>query len=228
MVRKTKEESLVTRERLLDAAETLFRERGVTRTSLADVATGAGMTRGAVYWHFKDKADLFRAMCDRATLPLESNFERAEADSHTDPLGTLRELSIAALTSLATDARAQNVFEIIFHKSELVDELAGLATTHRQERCACLGQIEEVMRRAAAAGQLPEDIDAALATQGLHAVMVGLMHEWVLDPTAYDLATAAPALVDMFIAGLRTQPPRLAAKPQATLPPPRLAAAKSA
>ena len=162
MARKTKEESLVTRERLLDAAEALFRERGVTRTSLADVATGAGMTRGAVYWHFKDKADLFRAMCDRATLPLDANFERMDIDSRADPLGTLRTLSIAAMTSLATDERVQNVFEIVFHKSEMVDELAGLATSHRTERCACLAQIEDVIRRAALAGQLPADIDAAL------------------------------------------------------------------
>ncbi len=210
MVRKTKEESLATRERLIDAAEALFRERGVTRTSLADVATGAGMTRGAVYWHFKDKADLFRAMCDRATLPLDANFERIDVDSQADPLGTLRTLSIGALTSLATDARAQNVFEIVFHKSEMVDELAGLATSHREERCACLTQIEDVIRRAALAGQLPADIDARLATQVLHALMVGIMHEWVLDPSAYDLAAAAPAVVDMFIAGMRTQPPRLA------------------
>lgn len=208
MARKTKEEALATRERLLDAAESLFREHGVTRTSLAEVATAAGMTRGAVYWHFKDKADLFRAMCDRATLPLETQFEHAAIDAASDPLAVLRELSIAALTSLAEDPRAQKVFEIVFHKSELVDELAGLATSHRQERCACLAQIEEIVRGAAAAGQLPADIDAALATQALHALMVGVMHEWVLDPSAYDLANAAPGFIDMFIAGLRTNPPR--------------------
>jgi len=234
MGRRTKEESLATRERLLDAAEALFREQGVTRTSLAEVATAAGMTRGAVYWHFKDKADLFRAMCDRATLPMEAHFERADTDAQSDPLGTLRTLSIAALTSLATDARVQNVFEIVFHKSELVDELAGLATTHRQERCACLAQIEEVVRLAATSGQLPADVDASLATQGLHALMVGIMHEWVLDPAAYDLATAAPALVDMFIAGLRVNPPRKAVRPAecmasataAPLPAPAVAAVR--
>jgi len=213
MARRTKEEAKATRERLLDAAEMLFREHGVTRTSLAEVATAAGMTRGAVYWHFKDKADLFRAMCDRATLPLEANFERTGHDAETDPLGTLRALSIGALQSLATDTRAQNVFEIVFHKSELVDELAGLATAHRQERCACLAQIEEMVRRAARVGQLPEDLDAALATQGLHALMVGIMHEWVLDPSAYDLAAAAPGLIDMFMAGLKAHPPRLRARP---------------
>src|SRR4051794_18166144 len=116
MARRTKEEAQATRERLLDAAESLFREHGVTRTSLAEVATAAGMTRGAVYWHFKDKADLFRAMCDRATLPLETQFEHVGADIADDPLGVLRELSIGALRTLAEDARAQNVFEIVFHK----------------------------------------------------------------------------------------------------------------
>ena len=88
-MRKTKEDALATRERLLDAAEALFRERGVTRTSLAEVATAAGMTRGAVYWHFKDKADLFRAMCDRATLPLDAQF-RADRTMTRAPIRSAR------------------------------------------------------------------------------------------------------------------------------------------
>ena len=108
MARRTKEEAQATRERLLDAAEVIFRDRGVTRTSLAEIATAAGMTRGAVYWHFKDKADLFRAMCDRATLPLDTMFERAGETAAADPLGTLRTLSIGALTSLA-DSRCRSL-----------------------------------------------------------------------------------------------------------------------
>lgn len=211
MVRKTKEASHATRERLLDAAEGLFRERGVTRTSLTDIAAGAGMTRGAVYWHFKDKADLFRAMCERATLPLEASFERADADAPDDPFATLRSRSIAALRHLADDPQVQCVFEIVFHKSELVDELAGLASARRDDHDACLVEIAAVIRRAAAAGQLPADIDAPLAARGLHAAIVGIMHEWVLDPTAYDLSAMAPALIDMFLAGMRAQPPRVAA-----------------
>ena len=69
MVRKTKEAALATREALIDAAERTFRRRGVTRTSLADVAAEAGMTRGAIYWHFRDKAELFEAMCARTMMP---------------------------------------------------------------------------------------------------------------------------------------------------------------
>jgi len=212
MARKTKMEAQETRERLLDAAETVFRHRGVTRTSLAEIATAAGVTRGAVYWHFKDKAALFHAMCDRATLPLDALFERASETASTDPLTTLRDLCVGALQRLAVDARTQVVFEVIFHKTELVDELAGIATSHENERCQCLGQIEAIIRRCAELGELPPEIDTSLAAQGLNALMVGIMHEWVLDPAAYDLASAAPALIDAFLAGLAARPPRRAAR----------------
>ncbi len=208
MVRRTRTEALETRERLLDAAEREFRLRGVSRTSLAEVATAAGVTRGAVYWHFRDKVELFRAMCERATLPLDAMFERAMPHAATDPLGTLRTLFLGALTRLASDARTQNVFEILFHKSELVGELADFAAGMRVERTQCLGEIRGLVAQAAACGQLPVDTDPALATQALHALMVGIMHEWVLDPAAYDLATAAPALIDAMLAGLRASPPR--------------------
>ena len=65
MARRTKGEALETRHRILDVAERVFSERGVTRTSLADVAKAAGVTRGAIYWHFADKADLFAGTAAR-------------------------------------------------------------------------------------------------------------------------------------------------------------------
>jgi TetR/AcrR family acrAB operon transcriptional repressor len=69
-----------------------------------------------------------------------------------------------------------------------------------------------MMREAARQGQLPADLDEALATQAMHAYMVGIMHEWVLDPAAYDLAGAAPGFIDIFLGGLAAKPPRLRPK----------------
>jgi TetR/AcrR family acrAB operon transcriptional repressor len=212
MARKTKLEAQVTRERLLDAAEGVFRQRGVTRTSLAEIAAAAGVTRGAVYWHFKDKAALFHAMCDRATLPLDALFERAGETASAAPLQTLRELCVGALQRLAVDPRTQVVFDVIFHKTEMVDELADMATSNETERCRCLSQIEVILRRCAEMGELPSDTDPVLAAHGLNALMVGIMHQWVLDPSSYDLAAAAPALIDTYLAGLMARPPRRAVK----------------
>jgi TetR/AcrR family acrAB operon transcriptional repressor len=208
MARRTKEQAGITRELVLDAAERVFREHGVTRTSLAKVATAAGMTRGAVYWHFKDKADLFAALCERATLPLDAMLAATGSASTHDPLGALRDFMASALRHLATDPRAQAVFEIIFLKTELCGELGEVAGRRDRERRACLSQVEQLVRQAVDLGHLPADTDAVLVTQLLLGCMGGLMREWVLGQRAYDLAKVAPSLVECIIAGIVAHPPR--------------------
>jgi TetR/AcrR family acrAB operon transcriptional repressor len=139
-------------------------------------------------------------------------FERAGETASAQPLQTLRELCVGALQRLAVDARTQVVFDVIFHKTEMVDELADMATSNETERCRCLSQIEVIIRRCTETGDLPPDTDPVLAAHGLNALMIGIMHQWVLDPASYDLAAAAPALIDTYLAGLLACPPRRAAR----------------
>src|SRR4051812_33686288 len=208
MVRRTKEAAAATREQLLEAAERVFRECGVTRTSLDHIANAAGVTRGAVYWHFRDKIDLFDAMCARATSPMQTLLERSADDARDGALATLRALCVHALTHLATDPRAQAFFEIIFHKSELIGEMEQLSQRHERECSGARNRIAAILRRAVAQRELPADTDASIAAHAVHACVIGLMHEWVIAPKSYDLARAAPFIIDMLIAGLRGEPPR--------------------
>lgn len=62
MVRKTKEETENTRAQILQAALDCFYEKGFSKTSFDDIAERIDMTKGAVYWHFKDKAELLVAL----------------------------------------------------------------------------------------------------------------------------------------------------------------------
>ena len=210
MVRKTKEAALATRETLIDAAEQVFRRNGVTRTSLADVAAEAGMTRGAIYWHFRDKAELLEAMCARTTMPLDDALAEAARNVPDDPLGTLRTLAVEALVRLARDPHMHAVFEILFHRCELTGDLADRGVVRAQDRAACVTRVERLVRLAVERGQLPDDTDVALAARVLHGGMVGLMHDWAGAPHECDLGAAAPALVDALIAGVRAAPPRVA------------------
>jgi TetR/AcrR family acrAB operon transcriptional repressor len=59
MARRTKAEAEQTRQKILKAALDLFVEKGYERTTFEDVATRIRLTKGAVYWHFKSKPDLF-------------------------------------------------------------------------------------------------------------------------------------------------------------------------
>src|SRR5690349_8299683 len=120
MVRRTKEDALATRSSLLDAAERLFQAKGVSGTSLNDIAVAAGTTRGAIYWHFKDKADLFNAMMARVTMPLEEAFQQSGVGE--DPLPGMRQCMLRALRSTAGDEQTRRVFEVATQKVEYVDE----------------------------------------------------------------------------------------------------------
>jgi TetR/AcrR family acrAB operon transcriptional repressor len=207
MVKKTREATLATRESLLAAALQVFRERGVAHTRLSDVAERAGVTRGAIYWHFKDKAELFQAVCERGTLPVEALLAEASQNLQRDPLATVRQLALMALTQLAQHADTQAMFDVIFHKCEFTADLAPVVAKNDADRAACLSQVQQLFEQAVVCGQLPPATDTFLATQGLHAYMVGLMHEWVLNPESYDLAACAEALLDCYLAGLATRPP---------------------
>lgn len=207
MVKKTREDALATRETLLAAALQVFRERGVAHTRLADVAARAGVTRGAIYWHFKDKAELFAAVCERGTLPVEALLAEASRSTQRDPLATVRQLALMALTHLAGCADTQAMFDVIFHKCEFTEELAPVVAKNDADRAACLSQVQALLDQAVAVGQLPPHTDTFLATQGLHAYMVGLMHEWVPNPGSYDLAACAEPLLDCYLSGLAARPP---------------------
>jgi len=78
MARRTKHEAQATREHLLDTAEQVILARGLSRTSLQDIAQAAGLSRGAIYWHFVDKVALFNAIMDRVDLPLEQALALAQ------------------------------------------------------------------------------------------------------------------------------------------------------
>ena len=90
MARRSKEDALATRHSLLDAAEHVFLAQGVAGTSLNDIAVAAGTTRGAIYWHFKDKADLFNAMMDRVLMPLHLATAVDDQAPSGDPLPALK------------------------------------------------------------------------------------------------------------------------------------------
>jgi TetR/AcrR family acrAB operon transcriptional repressor len=218
MARRTKAEAVATREALLDAAEREFREKGVAHTTLADVAKAAGLTRGAIYWHFRDKAELFEAMCERAAMPMEAMLGCVAGKRCADPLGTLRDMAILGLTRLASNSRTQAVFDVIFHKCEFTAELAPVALRQRMADEGCRGQVIGLLEQAIARGQLPADTDPRLAAELLKAFMVGVMHEWVQNPGAHALERTAPVFIDTVLAGLAANPPRRASRHRSARP----------
>jgi TetR/AcrR family transcriptional regulator, acrAB operon repressor len=212
MARKTREGAAATREALLDAAERVFRAKGVAHTTLADVAQAAGLTRGAVYWHFRDKAEMLAAMCERAALPLEAMIACCGANLKLPPLTILRNNAVQGLMRLARDTRTQAVFDVVFNNCESNDESTPLNDRRRLNDEGCRQHVVGLLRRAIDEGALPADTDSAMAAEIIKAFMLGVMHAWVEDPRAYDLERNAHQMIDVLLAGLVARPPRVAGK----------------
>lgn len=206
MVRRTKQEALATRSSILDAAELVFHERGVSRTSLNDIAQAAGVTRGAIYWHFKDKGDLFNAMMERACEPFDDLGERYDASTSPRPIESLRDKLVEVLRRFVADPALQRTVEIATHKVEYIDELVVARQRLLEMRTAYQANGEIALRRAQQLGQVERGISPRAFGIGLHALIDGLLQNWLLDPSAFDLVKVGRSTIDLYMAGLPMTP----------------------
>jgi TetR/AcrR family acrAB operon transcriptional repressor len=201
-VRRTKEESEQTRRQIIAAARRVFARQGVRRTTLEEVARAAGVTRGAIYWHFAGKTELFYAMREQVSLPtIDTGFASSAADA-ADPLGSAERYLKGVIASLHERA-ARETFRIMTFKCEYVGEL-GRELDRQRSRCAELtGKLAQVYRRARRTGQLRPGLApdaAALATCGF---LVGLVRLWLMDGTHGPIRRSAGAIIRSHIDSYR-------------------------
>lgn len=202
MARRTKDEAQETRNALLDAAEEVFHRKGVAHTSLAEIASAASVTRGAVYWHFENKADLFNAMMQRVFLPLEAPVADSRPDAWEQPLEALRTMVLGFLDRVASDPRYPRVLRIAWHQCEHVGDIAAIRDSQLECGRRYLTVYEAAIRFARERGVVPTSVDPRHAAVGLIAVVDGLIVNWTMHPRLFSLAQVGRAAVDTYLAGL--------------------------
>lgn len=178
MARKTKEEAERTRQQIIQAARQVFHECGVSRTSLESIAKAAGVTRGAVYWHFANKADLFFALREQTSLPLLARTDSLLlAEGLTDPIEGVEQALIEFFHSLEICPEVRQLFEIMVLRCEYVDEFAAVQTEVNRPVLDFLGKIEAAYRRAQEQGALRPGLEPALIALDTWAFASGLFHQ---------------------------------------------------
>jgi len=202
MARKTKQEALETRHSILDAAERLFQQHGVSRTSLQQIAQEAQVTRGAIYWHFKDKAELFDAMMERATMPLEQGMSIRGAPTQPITLADLRWGLVNVFYCATHNERTRRVFEIAMQKVEYTGEMQALHERKLSVRRSWRDQNQAVFDLAVAQGHLPAGLNTQVAAIALVSLVDGLLHQWITDPESFDLMGVGQTAVEGFLSSM--------------------------
>jgi len=203
MARRTKDDAQKTRDGILDAAEKVFYAHGVTRSSLEQVAESAGVMRGAVYWHFKDKPALCEAMAQRVYLPHEDMLEKLAAQPSDKPLEDLKKSCLHALRMMAKDKRRREVVTILFQRCEYTEEMLDII----KRRNACKNRMLVLSEKLFIhAGELKmvascwTPHQAAVATQAL---MTGLILGGLENRKNFGFATVGATCVEAFFNSLQ-------------------------
>jgi TetR/AcrR family transcriptional regulator, acrAB operon repressor len=201
MVRRTKAQTEQTRLEIIAAARQVFAGRGVSRTTLADIAKEAGVTRGAIYWHFKNKPDLFFAMMEQVSLPLIDIIdEHLPAQNPGDPLRSIRASMIEILRLLTDDVIARTTFEIVTSKCEYVDEFSRLDSRVTKTGCAYIKKLTHAYDDAQKKGLLRGGADPAQYALDSYLFMKGLINLWLADTEGTIIRDKAATLIESHIA----------------------------
>lgn len=191
MARKTKQQAQETRQHILDVALRLFSRQGVSSTSLAEIAKAAGVTRGAIYWHFKNKSDLFSEIWELS----ESNIGELEIEYQAkfpdDPLSVLREILVHLLEATVTEERRRLLMEIIVHKCEFVGEMAVVQQAQRSICVESYDRIEQTLTHCIKAKMLPGNLMTRRAAILMRGYISGIMENWLFAPQSFDLKKEA-------------------------------------
>ena len=131
-MKRTAEEAAKTRTDLLDAALAVFSQKGYSATRLQDIAAMAGVTRGAIYHHFQNKAGLFEALMNEASEG-GNNIMLDAINAGGSFLDICERILVGSYEIVATNKRARDIMSIYLFKSDFSDELQPFAEMLKQQ-----------------------------------------------------------------------------------------------
>ena len=170
MSRKTREDSQRTRDTILDAAEQVILCKGVGRTTIGDIADAAGVSRGAVYGHYKNKIDLSIALCERAFSSMEIPARIAEESA----LQTLYREGIYLLRLYSEPGPVQRILHILYLKCDFSEDHLALLDIRNKWEVQRMADTEKLIIEAVTDNELPQTTDIKLANLYLHSLVDGI------------------------------------------------------
>ncbi|RAX43604.1 TetR family transcriptional regulator [Rhizobium tropici] len=196
-MRRTKEEAAETRSEILHSAKALFLDKGYENVSLEEIAAAAGVTRGAVHWHFKNKQGLMFAIRDEAQQPFQELAERMSKELPTNPLDLVAEAIAGIFDDVQGDPRKRSMLKVMMHLDmAFCDGTTNRASSFRHDMHEHFERIFTLMNEKT---KLPAPWTPDTAASALTAVIGGLITEWTLDRGNFQLVPCGQMFIKMIL-----------------------------
>ena len=173
-MRRTKEEALETRRRILESALDIFSSKNYVNASLTEIAQNIGLSKGALYWHFKNKNDLLLQLVDMICREGEQNLQSA-IDNGSNESQKLRNYYKAELMRPLTDERYQKIHRLMQSCREWPQEIQErvhemIADSIARDK----SMVEMLIIEGQKEGKIKKDISAHLVAVLISCVFHGL------------------------------------------------------
>jgi len=201
-MRRTKEEAAVTRATVLKAALSVFSAKGYAAATLDDVAKAAKVTRGAIYWHFKGKADLYNTLVEEMSARGTSIMQQAVAEGGT-LIDILRRVFVNQCALIEDDKEARSVMELALFKTGLDPDLEDGRKKQIESGNALIAGIADALKMGVSQGILRDDIDPTDMARAFIAFENGAIQQWLASPKSFSLKKSAESFAEILIKGLQ-------------------------
>jgi TetR/AcrR family acrAB operon transcriptional repressor len=201
-VKRTKEEAAATRAKVLKAALSAFSRKGYAAATLDDVAATAKVTRGAIYWHFKGKADLYNTLVEEMSARGASVVQQAVAEGGT-LIDILRRVFISQCALIEDDREARAVMELALFKTSLDPDLQAGRRKQIDAGNALIAGIADAMKMGVSQGILRDDMDPTDMARAFIAFENGAIQQWLASPKSFSLKKSAESFAEILIKGLQ-------------------------
>lgn len=204
MPRKTKDEAEQTRLGIMNAALTVFSDKGVSRSSLADIAKEAGVTRGAIYWHFENKSDLMHKMMLHYFDDVDASIRLKYEDLKGEAL--LLKLAESWLEMIENNDDIQKMMEISFYKMEHTGEMSSLHDIESGILQSDISELTESLQHSIDNGEFKADTDLHEFSIAFISSIQGILMQWVLLKKNFSLKSVANKSINALLNSIRTIP----------------------
>jgi len=203
-MKRTKEEAEITRQQILKAALRVFSSKGYSDTRLEDVAREAGVTRGAIYWHFDNKEDLYLQFTEQL-------FEKYQRQVHQSlaidgsPLTKIRNLLRDLFIMLEEDEEFRANYTVSLFRTTMTDKM------HDQLNrfVAFMGKLGQTLgnliQEGIEAGEIDPKTNPFVAAVALVSYINGVEVTWLGAPETFSVKRIADDLAEFVVSGIVAQ-----------------------
>ena len=201
-MRRTKDDAEQTREEILNAATYVFGEKGFSRSTLDEIAKKANVTRGAIYWHFKNKGEIFDAIHTRLHHDFMSIVKDTLSVKSANPVEQLKKLCIQLMQDLEHDELKKQAVILFLIKTDYSGELAIYKEKHRKDKTESMVIFQNSFISGMAKNIISKNYDPEALSLSVVCLMRGMLLEYLLQPEYFDINTRSEQIFNILFDNL--------------------------